>query len=74
MNTHELRDMKEKEVKALWKQMATSEDDLAIFDQIQKVQDRYRILIMENDIVQNWGFPPEEWATLSQETMTVFVS
>ena len=73
MNTQELREMKKKEIADLWKKMATSEDDLSIWDQIEEVQNRYRILIMENDIVRNWGFPPKEWAKLSQEAKRIIV-
>lgn len=73
MNTHELRDMRKKEITNLWKNMEQSEDDMDIFHEIRKVQDKYEVLIMENYIVQNWGFPAEEWATFSQETKKIIV-
>ena len=73
MNTHQLRDMRKKEIADLWKKMDQSEGDMDIFHEIQKVADKYGVLIIENDIVQNWGFPAEEWATFSQETKKIIV-
>ncbi len=73
MNTHELREAERKEVKALWEQMETSEDDLAILDKMDAVSQKYRILRMENTIIRDWGFPAEEWATLSKEVKSIIL-
>ena len=75
MNTQQLREMRRKEVAALWEKIADGdgEDEMAIFDQIQEVEARYRILIKENSIITDWGIPAEEWDALSQNMKKIIV-
>ena len=75
MNTHELRQMRKNKVSALWQKIAESDgkDEMAIFDQIQEVEAHYQILIKESGILNDWGIPAEEWATLSQTMKKIIV-
>lgn len=70
MNTDELREAERKETMALQETM-TNENYMDVMDKMDDVRQKYRILRRENTIIQDWGFPAEDWATLSKEAKTV---
>ena len=72
MNTHELREAERKEVKALQETMNNS-NFMDVMDKMDAVSQKYRILRRENTIIRDWGFPAEEWATLSKEVKTIIL-
>lgn len=51
----------------------TSENHMEVIEAIQEVHQKYRILRRENLIITDWGFPAEEWATLSKEAKTTIL-
>lgn len=66
MNTHELNEAERKERQALQETM-TEENYMEVMDEMQDIRQKYRILRQENHIITDWGFPAEEWASLSKE-------
>ncbi len=72
MNTHELREAEKKEVKAL-QETINNANFMDVMDEMDAVRQKYRILRMENSIIRDWGFPAEEWATLSKEVKTIIL-
>jgi hypothetical protein len=73
MNTHELREAEQNELKAIGVKM-NSGDWEAAFEERQAVKEKYRILRAEITILNDWYFPAEEWATLSQEAKKAIVN
>jgi len=72
MNTQELRENRSKELKALWQKFDETDEE-AIFQKIQEVEERYRILIHQQAVVEDWGFCSEEWDTLSQGAKAIIL-
>lgn len=72
MNTYELLEAERKELSALQITM-TSENMMEVFEKTEAVRQKYRILRRESLIVKDWGFPAEEWATLSKEAKIVIL-
>jgi hypothetical protein len=65
-NIYELRQAEKEELKALQTTM-TTENMMEVFEKTEEVRQKYRILRKEHLIITSWGFPTEEWATLSKE-------
>lgn len=72
MNTHELREAEQNELKAIGEKW-NSENWEANFKERQAVHEKYRILRAEITILKDWDFPTEEWATLSEKAKKVIV-
>jgi hypothetical protein len=72
MNTQlrELRDAERKEIQEVY---ALKEDAGDAFHEIIRIEEKYRILRAEFTVVNDWEFPAEEWATLSQEAKIIIV-
>ena len=72
MNTNELRQAEREELAALQNTM-TSENIMEVFEETEAVRQKYRILRRESLVVNDWGFPPKDWATLSKEAKIVIL-
>ncbi len=71
MNTHrELRDAERKEIQAAYALEGEIGD---AFNEIIRIEEKYKILYAEATVINDWDFPAEEWATLSQEAKIVIV-
>ena len=73
MNNQELRAAERKEICDLH-DLAEFNDYATYIDAVREVERKYAVLRLENVIVQDWGFPAEEWATLSQETKAIIAN
>lgn len=73
MNTHELREAERNEVKAL-RETINNDNFMDVMDEIDAVREKYRIAQREITIIKDWGFPAEEWATLSNEAKTTIIN
>lgn len=72
MNTQELREAERNEVKAL-QETIKNDNFMDVVDKMDAVREKYRILRRENQLVTDYGFPVEEWATLSQKAKTLIL-
>lgn len=72
MNTQELREAERNEVKAL-QETIKNDNFMDVVDEMDAVREKYRILRREKTIIQEYGFPAEEWTTLSQKTKTLIL-
>lgn len=72
MNTEELRQAERNEVKAL-RETINNDNFMDVMDEIDAVREKYRVIRRENTIIKDWGFPVEEWATLSNEAKTTII-
>ena len=72
MNTEELRQAERNEVKAL-RETINNDNFMDVMDEIDAVREKYRVIRRENTIIKDWGFPAEEWATLSNGAKTIVI-
>lgn len=72
MNTQELQVAERNEVKAL-QETIKNDNFMDVVDKMDAVREKYRILRRENQIVTEYYFPAEEWATLSQKAKTIIL-
>ena len=72
MNTHELEEAERSELQAIREKM-TLGDWEAGFKEQRAVLEKYRILRQEANLIRDWGFPAEEWASLSKEAKIVIL-
>lgn len=73
MNTQELRQAEREETRALQETM-TNDNFMDVMDKMDAVREKYRILRQEDRLIKDWGFPAEEWATLTKEAKIVILN
>ena len=72
MNTQELREAERKEIRTL-QETIKNDNFMDVYDEMDAVREKYRIIRREKTIIQDYGFPVEEWTTLSQKAKTLIL-